>query len=201
MPNTPPDYCPECGGRLEPVDPPAVQQCEDCEEYEFFNPIPTARVAVLDSGGRTPPSSAAKPHDGDSILLVKVDLPDRDLWGTPGGMAEVSENPDVVGARELREETTLRADPADMVLFDVRTFLKFEEVPKTCLCYAVDAATVVGTPEADEEVAEARYWTPQQFEAADDRLLTSWPDAYQDLQWWVDRGRAALDSDGDGIRR
>lgn len=84
MSNTRPGYCPGCGGRLEPVDPPAIQQCEDCGEYEFFNPIPTSRVAVLDDEG---------------VLLVKVDLPDRDLWGTPGGMAKVSEDPDVAGAR------------------------------------------------------------------------------------------------------
>ncbi|WP_436927327.1 NUDIX hydrolase [Halosimplex amylolyticum] len=193
MPNTPPDYCPDCGGRLEAVDPPSVQQCEDCGEYEFFNPIPTARVAVLDSGGRSPPGSAAKPHDGDAVLLVKVDIPDRDLWGTPGGMVEAGEDPDVAGARELEEETTLTVDPEDMVLFDSRTFVKFEATHKTCLCYAVDAADVAGTPAADDEVAEARFWTPAELAAAEDRLLTSWPEAYKDLQWWVDEGRAALD--------
>ncbi|WP_123533157.1 NUDIX domain-containing protein [Halosimplex salinum] len=195
MPNTPPDYCPSCGGRLEPVDPPAVQRCADCGEYEFFNPIPTARIAVLDSGGRSLPGSAATPHDGDGVLLVKVDVPDRDLWGTPGGMVEAGEDPDVAGARELEEETTLTVDPADLVLFDARTFVKFEATHKTCLCYAVDAADVSGTPEADDEVADARFWTPDELAAAEDRLLTSWPEAYKDLQWWVDEGRAALERD------
>lgn len=179
MPNTPPDYCPDCGGRLEPVDPPAVQRCADCGEYEFFNPIPTARVAVL---------------DGDAVLLVKVDVPDRDLWGTPGGMVEAGEDPDVAGARELEEETTLTVDPTDLVLFDARTFIKFEATHKTCLCYAVDAADVSGTPEADDEVAEVRFWTPAELDAAEDRLLTNWPEAYKDLRWWVENGRAALDA-------
>jgi len=194
MPNTPPDYCPDCGGPLEAVDPPAVQRCGDCGEYEFFNPIPTARLAVLDSGGRSPPGSAARPHDGAGVLLVKVDVPDRDLWGTPGGMVEAGEDPGEAGARELEEETTLSADPDDLVLFDARTFVKFEATHKTCLCYAVDYGDVSGTPEADDEVTEARFWTPAELAAADGhRLLTSWPEAYKDLEWWVEEGRTALE--------
>ncbi|QLH77951.1 NUDIX domain-containing protein [Halosimplex rubrum] len=184
MPNTPPDYCPNCGGRLEPVDPPAVQHCGDCGEYEFYNPIPTARVAVLDG---------ASEGERASLLLVKVDAADRDLWGTPGGMVEAGEDPDVAGARELAEETTLTVDPGDLVLFDARTFAKFGDVQKTYLCYAVDDGDVSGTPEADDEVAEARFWTPAELAAADDRLLTSWPESYKRPEWWVEEGRAALD--------
>lgn len=178
MPNRPPDYCPRCGGRLEPVDPPNVQRCRGCGELEFYNPIPTARLAVL---------------DGDSVLLVKVDVPDRDLWGTTGGMVEAGEDPDAAGARELDEETTVTVDPDDLALFDARTFAKFGEVQKTCLCYAVDDADVSGAPEADDEVAAVRFWTPGELAAADDRLLTSWPGAHRDLDWWVAEGRAALD--------
>lgn len=198
MVNRPPEFCPYCGTELAAVDPPTVHRCDACEEYVFHNPIPTPRLAVLDSEERSSSDSAATPHDGDAILLVKVDLPDRDLWGTPGGMVEAGEDPDVAGARELEEETTLRVDPDDLVLFDARTFAKFGEVQKTCLCYAVDAADVAGTPEADDEVAEARFWTPDELADADDRLLTSWPEDYKDLQWWVDNARAALDSASEG---
>ena len=69
IPSTPPEYCPDCDGRLQAVDPPAVQRCGDCGEYEFFDPIPTAQVAVL---------------DGDAVLLVTVDLPERNRSGKPG---------------------------------------------------------------------------------------------------------------------
>jgi len=184
MPNTPPDYCPDCGGRLEAVDPPAVQRCGECGEYEFYNPIPTARVAVLGEGAE---------EESASLLLVKVDVPDRDLWGTPGGMVEAGEDPDVAGARELEEETTLTVDPDDLALFDARTFAKFGDVQKTYLCYAVEYRDVSGTPEADDEVAAARFWTPAELATADDRLLTSWPEAYKELEWWVEEARAALD--------
>jgi len=178
MANSPPDYCAYCGAELEAVDPPSVHYCESCDDYVFHNPIPTARVAVL---------------DGDAVLLVKVDVDGMDIWGTPGGMVEGAEDPDVTGARELEEETTLSVDPADMVLFDARSFVKFGTTHKTCLCYAVDAADVRGTPAADDEVAAARFWTPDELAAAPDGLLTSWPEAYKDLDWWVDNGRAALE--------
>ena len=42
MVNEPPDYCRYCGGELTPVDPPSAHRCESCEEYVFYNPIPTA---------------------------------------------------------------------------------------------------------------------------------------------------------------
>lgn len=177
MVNRPPDFCPYCGMKLSPVDPPTSYYCESCADYVFHNPIPTARLAVLDD---------------DSLLLVKVDVPDCELWGTPGGMVEAGEDPDVTGARELKEETTLTVDPDDLVLFDARSFAKFGTTYKTTLAYAVDIADVSGSPEAADEVAAARFWTPSELAAVEDRLLTSWPTAYKDLDWWIENARAAL---------
>ncbi|WP_440008910.1 NUDIX hydrolase [Halomicrococcus sp. SG-WS-1] len=177
MVNEPPDFCPRCGDRLSPVDPPTYYYCKSCDDNVFHNPIPTARLAVV---------------DGQSLLLVKVNVPDRNLWGTPGGMVEAGEHPDETAARELNEETTVSVDPDDLVLFDARTFPKFGTIHKTYLAYAVDAANVNGKPQAAHEVAAARYWTPEALKAADDRLLTSWPSAYKNLQWWLENAKAAL---------
>ena len=110
MGNEPPEFCHYCGTALSPVDPPSTHYCPSCDEHVFYNPTPCTRLAVLDD---------------EAILLVKVDLPDRNLWGTPGGMVEVGEDPDEAGARELAEETTLIVDPEDLVWFDARTFAKF----------------------------------------------------------------------------
>lgn len=162
MVNEPPSFCPRCGTALESIDPPTVHHCNSCGAPVFYNPIPTARVAVLND---------------NSILLVKVDTPECDLWGTPGGMVQAGEDPDVAGARELAEETTLSVDPTDLILFDARTFVKFEATHKTCLAYAVAADNVRGTPQAADEVAAARFWTPGELAAAEDRPLTSWPTA------------------------
>ena len=175
--NEPPDYCPRCGTELEPLDPPSSTYCRACDAPVFYNPIPTARLAIL---------------DGDAVLLVRVDAPGDPMWGTPGGMVEPGEDPDEAGARELREETTLSVDSNDMVLFDARTFAKFGRVQKTSLAYAVDAADVRGDPRAADEVTDVKYWTPAELDAAPDRLLTSWPDAHRDLRWWVENARRAL---------
>ena len=177
MVREPPDHCPRCGTRLSPIDPPGRFHCPDCDGPVFYHPSPTARVAVV---------------DGRSILLVKVDVPERDLWGTPGGFVEAGEDPDVAAVREVEEETTLVADAEELVLFDARSFPKFETMHKTYLSYALDASTVSGSPEADHEVADARFWTPTEFDAVDDRLLTSWPETFKDLEWWIDRAHAAL---------
>jgi ADP-ribose pyrophosphatase YjhB (NUDIX family) len=181
MGNEPPEFCHYCGGELSAVDAPTVHHCESYGEYVFYNPAPCTRVAIVDD---------------DAVLLVKVDHAGPDMWGTPGGMVEAGENPDQAGARELEEETTLAVDPDDLVLFDVRSFAKFDRVHKTYLTYAVDAVSVRGSPRADDEVAMARYWTPEEFDAVEDTLLTSWPDPYQDLEWWVESARTALSGNG-----
>lgn len=178
MSNRPPEFCPYCGTELAAVEPPLSHWCESCGQHVFHNPTPAARVAVL---------------DGDRILLVKVDLEDRDLWGTPGGMVEPGEDPQETAARELAEETGLRVDPADLVLFDARTFVKFEAVDKLSLSFAVDEARTSGTLAAGDEPAEARFWSAETFRAADDRLLTSWPAAHRNLDWWFEHAGAALD--------
>lgn len=178
MVREPPDFCHRCGNALSAVDPPATFHCNECEREVSYFPIPTTRIAVVDGG---------------SILLVKVDTPDRDLWGTPGGLVEPGEDPAVAGVRELEEETMLSADPDDLVFFDARTFAKFGTMHKTYIAYAVAATDVKGEPQADHEIVEARYWTPAEFEAADDRLLTSWPEPYKQINWWLENAHTALE--------
>lgn len=180
MANRPPEHCPRCGAALTPVDPPLAHHCEACDEFVFHNPTPAARVAVL---------------DGDAVLLVRADTDEVRLWGTPGGMVEPGEDPDEAGARELAEETGLAVDPDDLVLFDARTFVKFEAVDKLSLSFAVDVADTAGNLVVGDEPRDARFWTVDELSRCEERLLTSWPAAHKDLAWWVREGRAALDAE------
>jgi len=69
--NYPPDHCPYCGTGLDPVNPPTAYACDSCDRYVFHNPVPSARVLVL---------------DGDRFLLVRQGPgPVEGKWLTPGG--------------------------------------------------------------------------------------------------------------------
>jgi len=171
-----PDFCPYRGTELSPLDPPIRYHCDSCDHLVIHNPVLTTRLAIL---------------DGDAILLVKVDVTDRDPWGTPGGKVEANEDPAVAGARELREETTLEVDPDDLVIFDARTFAKFGRTLETS--DAVECPAVGGTPREADEVVGVRFWTPSELAAAGDRLLPNWLTAHKDPQSWVDNARAVLD--------
>jgi len=177
--NKPPDFCPHCGGELSAVDPPTVHRCEACDRFAFYNPTPSARVTVV---------------DGDALLLCAVGVPGvEDTWETPGGRLEAAEDPPVTAARELREETGLRADPDALALFDVRSF---ETVPgqyKTRLCYAVERSATEGPLRAGEEPDAVRFWTPEAFDAEGQTLSDRQPPETRSLEWWRSGARGALD--------
>lgn len=184
MVNEPPDYCPHCGGALTGVDEPTVQRCTDCEEYVFYNPVPSARVAVLDSGERSPPGSAATPRDDVAMLLVT--RPDG-KWISPGGKVEVGNDPDEHAALELEEETSLVVDPDDLVLFDTATYVVTGTQHTVGIRFAVDWADVRGEIEAGSDAGAARFWTEDELAATDDPAIDR-----ERFRLWVDRGRAAL---------
>lgn len=173
--NKPPDHCPHCGQVLTAVDPPTVHHCEACDRPVFYNPTPSARVAVV---------------DGDEILLCAIGI--EELWETPGGRVEAAEDPPVTATRELREETGLRADPGDLELFHVGGF---ESVPgqyKTRLLYAVSRSDTDGTLSAGDEHVEVEFWSPAEMETASASLTDRQPPEQRDLSWWTTHARDAL---------
>lgn len=50
-------------------------------------------------------------HDDHVLLVRRRKEPDRGLWGYPGGHVEAGETVAVAAARELAEETGVRAEP------------------------------------------------------------------------------------------
>lgn len=78
---------------------------------------PAARILLVDAGGR--------------VLLFRFDTADErpPFWCTPGGALDPGESYAAAAARELWEETGIRADPGAEVAQRTVEFVTIERVP------------------------------------------------------------------------
>jgi 8-oxo-dGTP diphosphatase len=104
-------HCSYCGHPFVP-DSPWPRTCAGCGETTWRNPLPVA-IALL----------PVEHEDGrHGLVVVRRDIdPGRGELGLPGGFIEIGESWREAAARELREETTITADPAEVRLFDVHS--------------------------------------------------------------------------------
>lgn len=145
-----PSYCPYCGTELhaETVEGRERRFCPTCREFVFQNPVPVARVVVL---------------DGDSALFVKRGRPPyQGKWTIPGGVLEVDEPPARGATRELEEETLVRASAADVDL--VSTDLDVDDPDDgsvLTICFAVERDRTSGTPQVGDEPIAVEFREPR----------------------------------------
>lgn len=150
-------FCPNCGTALESrsFEGRVRTFCPACEEFVWQNPVPVARVVVL---------------DGDDVLFVKRgNEPDRGAWTVPGGILEVDETAPAAATRELREETAIQVKPADLEL--VRTGFKMDRPSEgsiLSLCFAVERTRTAGHPEPGAEPDAVGFRNLEQLVAAED---------------------------------
>ncbi|MFC6785213.1 NUDIX hydrolase [Halobaculum halobium] len=166
MITVPGDYCPLCGTELDRVDLEGRERrrCPDCDRVVWRNSKPVAGVVV---------------RHGDEVLLGRRDVdPHRGLWGVPGGNLEHDEHPADGAARELREETGVDVDPADLTLFTVdhtRDQPRTGDSPSRSVVgirFVVDRRAVDGEPTARDETTAARFDTLDSFR--DDGGISPW---------------------------
>lgn len=159
------DYCPLCGTELDriTVEERERRHCPNCDRIVWQNSKPVASVIV---------------RDGDEVLLGKraVD-PHRGFWGVPGGNLEYDEHPADGAVRELREETGLRVDPADLTLFRVDHATTGDRAI-VAVRYVVDRELAEGVLEAREETTAVRFDTLAGFRA--DSEINPWDEEQLD---------------------
>ncbi|MFB9446270.1 NUDIX domain-containing protein [Dactylosporangium vinaceum] len=104
------DHCSYCGAAY-PQGAPWPRTCTSCGETTWRNPLPVAVVLL-----------PVDTDEGRGIVVVRRDIePMRGELALPGGFIELGETWQEAAARELREETTIPADPAEVRLFDVQS--------------------------------------------------------------------------------
>ena len=99
-------------------------------------------------------------HDDHVLLAQRRNNPDAGLWGYPGGHVEWGETVLEAAVRELREETGVNAKPLSYLTnIDLLLPGSTGEVTTHFLLVAVLCDYISGTPQAADDVADAR-WVP-----------------------------------------
>ncbi len=95
---------------------------------------------------------------GQVLLVRRRKEPDAGKWGFPGGHVEPGETALAAAARELAEETSVRASPrryltnVDVIMHDDAGILRFHYLLAAVLC-----RYEAGTPAAADDVSDARW--------------------------------------------
>lgn len=153
-----PSYCPYCGTELVPrvFEERERRFCPTCQELIFQNPVPVARVVVLDA---------------DSALFVKrAQPPYQGAWTIPGGVLEVDEPAALGATRELQEETFVRtsADELELVSTDLNV-ADPDDGSILTICFAVERDRTTGIPQTGDEPTAVRFWNPDQLVESTER--------------------------------
>jgi ADP-ribose pyrophosphatase YjhB (NUDIX family) len=96
-------HCTFCGARF-PSGQPWPRRCAACGETSYLNPKP---VAV-----------ALQPVGSGLLVIRRAVPPAAGRLALPGGYVDPAETWQDAAARELREETGVKSDPASVRLFD-----------------------------------------------------------------------------------
>lgn len=162
-------YCPRCRGELA-RDGVRVS-CAACGFVAYANPKPTATAVCVDDRGRV-------------LLTRRAVEPYLGAWDLPGGFVEEDEHPLDTLHRELREETGLEIDPGAFLGVWMDRY-GYESTAETTLNLFWTARVIGGEPRAADDVAEFRWFDPDQLptdgELAFDcvgRALEAWRDQH-----------------------
>jgi ADP-ribose pyrophosphatase YjhB (NUDIX family) len=154
--------CPRCEGRLDNDGRLAV--CRGaCGSTYYANSAPCVSALVEDAEGRL-------------LLARRAVEPYRGMWDPPGGFLGEGEHPEDGLRRELLEETGLRCEPVRLfgVWMDVYGDAP-EAVATLNLYWTMDVTG--GEPAPADDVAELRWFAPNELPGPDELAFTAVEDA------------------------
>ena len=110
--------------------------------------------------------SAAIVRDGRLLVVRRAKLPAQEVFTFPGGVVETGETLMEALAREIAEETALKIAPVGLA--GHREFIARDDagrVARHFVILAFAARWIAGEPRPNEEIAEARWVTPDELDA------------------------------------
>ena len=154
-------FCPRCAGALDCSHAPLRVECNACGFVGYANSSPCVCALVEDDRGR--------------ILLSRRAIePERELWDAPGGYLEEHEHPLDGLRRELLEETGLTVAPARFLGVWMDWYGAAPDANATLNLFWT-ARIVSGEPVAADDVAELRWFEPDELPGDDELAFTLLP--------------------------
>lgn len=144
-------HCPVCATAVEPEG--GRFECPECGFVTFAHSMPTSSAVVDDGHGRV-------------LLSRRANDPAAGKWDLPGGFLEEGEHPLEALRRELREEAAIGlADEELLGIWIDRYTYKGRDVATLNVYYSARLAE--GTPEPADDVAELRWFHPDEIPTAE----------------------------------
>lgn len=137
-------FCSTCGGLLERRAVVHAERarlvCTHCTRIHYENP----KVLVM-----------SLVTCGQKLLLARrATAPKAGMWAPPAGFVELGENLDAAAAREVREETGVIVDPADLELHVVSNLAPIGEI---YVCFRGVTSSEEACPGLESD--DCRYFT------------------------------------------
>lgn len=158
-------FCSSCGkSNTIRAENPTDYHCEDCKTRFWNNPRGASAAVFLKNG---------------EILVAKRGIePDIGKFELPGGFLNYGEDPYQACRRELKEETGLDIEVAELELFTAYTCEYMPGVSSVDMLFIVK--TWQGEPIADDDVASF-HWKPLSF-VSDPLFVRPYPDFIKRIQ-------------------
>jgi 8-oxo-dGTP diphosphatase len=157
-------HCPVCATPVEPAD--GRVECPECGFVTYAHSMPTASAVVGDEEGRV-------------LLAKRAHDPGAGKWDLPGGFLEEGEHPLDCVARELREEAGIGLTDERLLGIWMDRYEYKRRVVATLNIY-YSARIGEGTPEPADDVAELRWFAPDDVPAGElafghiEDVLSAW---------------------------
>ena len=157
-------FCPRCASELDRAHAPARVECPACGFVGHANSSPCVGAIVEDEAGRL-------------LLTRRAVEPYQGMWDTPGGYLEEGEHPLDGLRRELLEETGLTVEPKAFLGAFMDWYGEAPDANATLNLFWT-ARVVSGDPAPDDDVAELRWFAPEDLPPAAELAFTLLPSVF-----------------------